>query len=234
MKRPDWYPDELAYAGGEHLDPGYVATYDRKADNDHAEDVAILQAQGLDGTSVVVDLGGGTGTFAEAVAPHCGWVVVVDVSSAMLAALQERVRQLGLANVEVVQAGFLSYEHQGEPADFIYSRNALHHLPDFWKAVALKRAASILKPGGVLRLHDLVYAFDPGDEEAVFEAWFASARQRPEDGWTRPELEEHVRQEYSTFSWLLEPILERAGFDILEAGSRQAKTYGAYLCRKRA
>lgn len=233
MKRPDWYPDELAYAGEEHLDPGYVATYDRKASNDHTEDVQILRSHGLDRESVVVDLGGGTGTFAEAVAPYCGRVVVVDVSSAMLAALENRVRQLGLTNVNVVHAGFLSYEHQGEPADFIYSRNALHHLPDFWKAVALKRAASMLKPGGVLRLHDLVYAFDPGDEEAVFEAWFATARQRPEEGWTRRELEEHVRQEYSTFSWLLEPILERAGFEILESNSRQSKTYSAYLCRRR-
>src|SRR5215475_7731072 len=45
----------------------------------------------------------------------------------------------GLGNVEVLRAGFLSYEHAGPPADFVYSRYALHHLPDFWKAVALAR-----------------------------------------------------------------------------------------------
>ncbi len=28
---------------------------------------------------------------------------------------------------------------RGEPADFVYSRLALHHLPDFWKVVALER-----------------------------------------------------------------------------------------------
>lgn len=233
VTRPDWYPDELAHAGQEHLDAEYVAGYDRKSANDHVEDVEILKAHGLDGTSVVVDFGGGTGTFAEAVAPFAGKVVVVDVSPAMLGALEDRVRQFALTNVQVVHAGFLSYEHQGEPADFVYSRNALHHLPDFWKAVALKRAANMLQPGGILRLHDLVYSFDPGDEEAVFEAWLANARQRPEEGWTRPELEEHIRHEYSTFSWLLEPILERAGFEILEAIHRPANTYSAYTCRKR-
>jgi ubiquinone/menaquinone biosynthesis C-methylase UbiE len=233
MNRSGWYPNEMASAGEEHLDPEYVAIYDRKSANDHSEDVAVLQAHGLGPDTVVVDLGGGTGTFAEAVAPHAARVVVVDVSSAMLAALEARVRELGLTNVEMVHAGFLSYEHQGEPADFIYSRNALHHLPDFWKAVALKRAANMLKPGGILRLHDLVYSFDPGDEETVFEPWLANARQRPDEGWTRPELETHIREEYSTFSWLLEPMLEKAGFEILEATHRSGKTYSAYTCCRR-
>ena len=234
MQRSGWYPDELASAGDEHLDPEYVAMYDRKSATDPSDDVAILQAHGLGPESVVVDLGGGTGTFAQAVAPLCGRVVVVDISPAMLAALQSRIEQYKLANIEVVQAGLLSYEHQGEPADFIYSRNALHHLPDFWKAVALTRMAGMLKPGGVLRLHDLVYAFDPAEAPEVFEAWLGRAQLRPEDGWTRAELETHIREEYSTFNWLLEPMLERAGFEILTANERDSKTYGAYTCRKRA
>lgn len=234
MQRPGWYPDELTNAGEEHLDPEYVAMYDRKSATDPSEDIAILQAHGLGSESVVVDLGGGTGTFAEAIAPLCASVVVVDVSPAMLAALQDRIEQHKLANIEVVQAGLLSYEHQGQPVDFVYSRNTLHHLPDFWKAVALTRMAAMLKPGGVLRLHDLVYAFDPADAPHVFEAWLSRAQVRPEDGWTRAELETHIREEYSTFSWLLEPMLERAGFEILTANERDSKTYGAYTCQKRA
>lgn len=234
MKPPAWYPDELASAGEEHLDPEYVAMYDRKSATDPSDDVAILRAHGLGPESVVIDLGGGTGTFAEAVAPLCGRVVVVDISPAMLAALRTRIEQNRLSNVEVVQAGLLSYEHHGEPADVVYSRNTLHHLPDFWKAVALSRIAGMLKPGGIFRLHDLVYAFDAADAPEIFEAWLSRAQLRPEDGWTRPELETHIREEYSTFSWLLEPMLERAGFEILDANKRDSKTYGAYTCRKRA
>lgn len=41
--------------------------------------------------------------------------------------------------IEAVEGGFLTYEHEGEPVDLVHTRNALHHLPDFWKAVALAR-----------------------------------------------------------------------------------------------
>ncbi len=233
MQRPGWVLDELAHAGDEHLDPAYVAAYDRKAGTDTTEDVTLLRALGLGERSVVVDLGAGTGTFALAVAPFCRRVVAVDVSPAMLAIMREKAERAGLTNLEVVRAGFLSYEHRGAPADFLYSRNALHHLPDFWKALALERVAAMLAPGGVLRLHDLVYSFDPHEAGRTIEAWFAGASARPEDGWTRPELETHVREEYSTFSWLLEPMLERAGFDIREATYRPSRTYAAYTCVKR-
>lgn len=45
------------------------------------------------------------------------------------------------------------------PAD-LYSRYALHHLPDFWKALALLRMARMLRVGGILRLSDVVYRFE--------------------------------------------------------------------------
>lgn len=59
-----------------------------------------------------------------------------------------------------MNAGFLGYAHAGPPADGVYSRNALHQIPDFWKALALHRIARMLRPGGVLRLRDLIYDVD--------------------------------------------------------------------------
>ena len=44
----------------------------------------------------------------------------------------------------MVEAGFLTYEHQGRPADVIYSRYALQHIPDFWKGVTLARLHATL------------------------------------------------------------------------------------------
>jgi SAM-dependent methyltransferase len=225
-----WWPDEIAHAGDEHLDPGYVAGYDRKAGTDPAADLEVLRDLGLDETSTLVDLGAGTGGLALAAARICRHVVAVDVSPAMLAALRARAEELGLGNVEPVRGGFLTYVHRGEPADFVYSRNALHHLPDFWKGIALQCVAGLLRPGGVLRLRDLVYAFEPGEAETVVEAWLTSAAKRAEDGWTRPELEAHVRDEHSTYSWLLAPMLERAGFEIREASFSPSRTYAAYTC----
>jgi len=125
--------EELALAGPEHLDEAYVSGYDRKAGFDPGPDVELLRSLGLGPGSTVVDLGAGTGTFALAVAPYCERVVAVDVSPAMLDALSAKVAEHGATNVECVQAGFLSYEHSGAPPEFVYSRNALHHLPDFWK-----------------------------------------------------------------------------------------------------
>lgn len=230
MTAPCWFPDEVAHAGSEHLDPGYVPGYDRKAGTDPTEDVGLLRDLGLNERHTLVDLGAGTGTFALAAAPFCGRVIAVDVSPVMLARLEQKAGEQGIANIECVLAGFLSYEHRGDPADVVYSRNALHHLPDFWKAIALRRIAGFLKPGGIFRLHDLVYSFDPDAAERVFEAWFEGAASNPEDGWTREELETHVREEFSTFSWLLEPMLERVGFELQHVAYSPAGVYSAYTC----
>jgi SAM-dependent methyltransferase len=226
---PRWFPDELASAGAEHLDPAYVAGYDRKAGFDPSEDVALLHEYGLGEEQTLVDLGAGSGTLALAVAPLCRRVVAVDVSPPMLAFVAEQAQRLGLRNVEFVRSGLLSYEHRGGPADVVYTRNALHHLPDFWKAVALERMAGLLRPGGILRLHDLVFSFDPAEADDAVGAWLAGAATNPAEGWTRAELEAHLRDEYSTFSWLLEPMLERTGFEILDSSNRNG-VYAAYLC----
>jgi ubiquinone/menaquinone biosynthesis C-methylase UbiE len=232
MPRPRWYLDEHANAGQEHLDSAYVAGYDRKAQTDWTGEIALLRELGLDATSTLVDLGAGTGAFALAVAPICRRVVAVDVSPAMLASLREHAARASLRNVECVQQGLLTYEHQGEPADVVYSRNALHHLPDFWKAVALERITAMLKPGGVLRLRDFFFSFAPAEADQVIEAWLAGAAERPAEGWTRAELETHLREEYSTFSWLLEPMLERAGFEIQRFEYSASRVYASYVCVK--
>src|SRR4249919_1701045 len=104
-----WYPNELATAGPEHLDAEYVAGYEQKAGREWQADLALLRDLGLNETSTLVDLGAGTGSLAIAAAPLCRRVVAVDVSPAMLAVLRQRSQQLGLRNLEVVPAGFLSY-----------------------------------------------------------------------------------------------------------------------------
>ena len=231
---PNWWLDEVAHAGSEHLDAAYIAGYDRKAGTDPTADVEVLRNLGLDRTSTLVDLGAGTGGLALAAARICRRVIAVDVSPAMLATLRAKAERMHLLNFELVQGGFLTYKHQGEPADFVYSRNALHHLPDFWKAIALHRVAAILRPDGVLYLRDLVFAFEPAEAGSVIEAWLAGAAVQPEEGWTRSELEQHVREEHSTYDWLLEPMLLHAGFTIREASHSASRTYSAYTCIKMA
>ena len=175
--------DELAFAGAEHLDPGYVEAYDRKARVDVSDDLATLDELGLSADSTLVDLGAGTGTFALAAAAHCRRVVAVDISPAMVDAMRTRAAERGVANVEPVHAGFLSYDHTGPKGG---------------------------SPSGS-RLH-------PSAQRTAA---------------TRGELETHLRQEFSTFSWLLEPILEQAGFEIEQADYGRVGVYAEYVCRKR-
>ena len=221
-----WEYDELAHAGPEHLDPAYVAAYDAKSPTDWSEEIAELLRVGVGATSTVVDLGAGTGAFARSIAPHVARVVAVDVSEAMVAAMR-------LGGVEAVRAGFLSYEHEGDPPDAVTTRNALHHLPDFWKVMALERIARLLRPGGVLLLQDIVYSFEPADASTAFAIWLASAPTDSSKGWTAEQLAEHAREEYSTFTWLLEPMLERAGFEIRTRRPSQNAIYAAYTCIRR-
>ena len=221
-----WWPNECAYAGAEHLDPEYVAAFDRKSPTDWSEIVAALSPLGIDATSTVIDIGAGTGTFALAVQPHVQRVIAVDASPAMVELMCAR-------GIEAVEGGFLTYEHVGRPADLVHSRHALHHLSDFWKAVALDRVAQMLKPGGTLLLQDIVYSFAPSEAAAVLEQWLADAPADAAQGWTAQELAEHIRGEHSTFSWLLEPILDRAGFEITASRYGDNQIYASYTCRRR-
>ncbi|HXH87687.1 MAG TPA: class I SAM-dependent methyltransferase [Gaiellaceae bacterium] len=222
-----WWFDELAHAGSEHLDETYVAAYDTKSPTLWTDEIAQLPRLGIGAGSTIIDIGAGTGAFAVAARPHVARVVAVDVSPTMVALMRDR-------GVEAVEGGFLTYEHEGEPADLVLSRNALHHLPDFWKALALTRVGRLLRPGGVFILEDIVYSFDPKDAGRMIESWLQAAPTDPARGWTAEQLAEHVRTEHSTFSWLLEPMFDRAGFAIENRRYSDNGIYAAYTCRLRS
>jgi ubiquinone/menaquinone biosynthesis C-methylase UbiE len=229
--RRAWFIDELAYVGRENLDADHVERYDGKEDSGAAAEVALLEELGLTRRSLVVEIGAGTGQFTVAVAPRCERVIAVDVSPVMLRRLAGKVAALPAGHVELVNAGFLSYEHAGRPADVVYSRLALHHLPDMWKALALERMRRMLRPGGVLRLADVVFDFAPAEAEERIEAWCATGGDDVAEGWSRAELEEHVRDEHSTFTWLLEPMIERSGFAIERAEHSADGVFAEYVVR---
>ena len=226
MNTAGWYPVEREHTGPEHLDADYVAGYDAKTGLDLEDALGLLRRQGLGADTTLLDLGCGTGLLAAAAASEAGRVVGVDPSRAMLEVARRRSDA-----VEWVEAGFLTYEHEAEPPQLAHSRNALHHLPDFWKGVALSRIHALLAPGGVLVLRDLVYDFEPGDAARRIEDWLADAAPTPAEGWTRAELETHVRHEHSTFAWLQESLLEHAGFEIFERDVRDG-IYATYLARR--
>jgi hypothetical protein len=90
----------------------------------------------------------------------------------------------------------------------------------------------MLRPQGILRLWDVVYHFTADDAEDRIEQWCATGS--TDDGeWSRAELEEHVRDENSTFTWLLEPMMLQAGFEIRDASYSDDGFFAKYLLAAR-
>lgn len=162
----------------------------------------MLRALGHESGSVVVDLGAGTGQFALAAA-----------ESFEPGGRRGRVPHL---------------RAPGPAADVVYSRWALHDLPDFWKSIALQRIRAMLPVGGLLRLSDVVFSFGIDEAEDRVEAWCAALGADDSD-WTREDADEHVRDEHSTYSWLLEPKIEAAGFEIRAAEYSDDRFLAEYL-----
>ena len=226
-----WWPNEIQSAGP-YLTSEDVARYDRKANFDPRSEVELLERLGLNESHAVVDFGSGTGTFAVAIAPLCKTVTAVDIAPEMIEAIQAKARALGLNNVTGVCGGLLSYESEAISTDFIYCRNVLHHLSDFWKTLSLARLYAMLKPGGVLRLRDIAFSVNPENAVSTLEHWFSNASQTSDVGWTRAELEREVREEFFTYTWLLELMLEKVGFTIEEREVSPSGIFAGYACRK--
>ena len=77
----------------------------------------------------------------------------------------------------------------------------------------------------------MVYNFEPADAEDRIEAWCSSGSAPDGGGWTRAELEEHVRDEHSTFSWLLEEMMRRVGFAVERADYSDDGIFAQYVLR---
>lgn len=190
----------------------------------------IMERLGLKADHTVIDLGCGTGAFALSAAHRCRRVFAVDISPAMLEVCSSQARAQGLTNLEIASGGFLTYEHADEPVDVLVSNLALHHLPDFWKAIALHRINGMLIPEGRLYLFDVIFAFPVSTYGEELEKWLETMAASGGEKM-REESMIHISDEYSTFEWIMDGLLQRTGFQI-EKKYREIPGCLAYLCRK--
>lgn len=231
---PAWRYDETRPCGVNY-NSGLLA---RRYDSQHGlfrdykrEAEQIVAALGLDTSAEVIDMGCGTGAFAVHAAPYCRRVYAVDVSKAMLNRACRKARRARVGNIEFCRGGFLTYEHRAQPADAAVSVAALHHLPDFWKLAGLCRLAAMLRPGGRLYLFDVVFSFDVAQYESSIPRFVKTVRaQMGPEGQRESEI--HVRQEYSTCHWIMEGMLQRAGFQVDNIHYRNEFLAG-YLCTRK-
>lgn len=213
---PKWQYNEMKQVGVDYTDVSEVKGYDlrmKKLRNIQKETEEIINGVGLTREQVLLEFGTGTGELAIEVAKQCSKVIAVDVSSTMLEYAKQKAEKQGIANIEYCNAGFLTYEHCGDPLDVVVSQLALHHLPDFWKLVALKRVNSILKKGGKFYLRDTVYSFNVDNYTEYFNTWLDGIRQVAGNELAI-DTEMAISDEFSTCDWIMEGLIKRAGFEI--------------------
>lgn len=233
MDMREWMFDELAFSGTDFTDLKVVQTYDEKHSKfrdykkETEERLGLLK---LGPDSEVIDFGCGTGAFTVNAASLCRKIYAVDVSKMMLEYTAGKAEAAKLKNIEFLEGGMLTYEHKAPPVDAVISSMVLHHLPDFWKQVALKRIHELLKPGGKFFLFDVVFSFDCSEYETLFASWVEDFRKSNGDEFAE-RVARHLSREYSTFSWILEGLLEKAGFKI-ETTIYEKKMLAKYVCAR--
>lgn len=227
-QQPDWQWNEVQHLGTDFADAAEVERYERRMGEFRdlaAEDAAILATLALPPNSNILEIGTGTGHFARAAANAGHRVTAIDVSPAMLQHTENRAKLEGLTNIELHHAGFLTFSTNPATFDAAVSATVLHHLPDFWKAVALQNVRRMLKPGGLFVLRDIVF---PWDSEDYRRPLLAFINAMPEG--MRKATTGHVAKEHSTLDWIMEGLLVRAGFEILQIDPDRAPLI-QYLCK---
>lgn len=215
-KWPPWLFDE-AKACGDHNSKIKARTYDnlhgrfRQFDQEAQQ---IIEHLALTCDHTVLDIGCGTGGFCVHAAPYVKTIYAMDISKAMLRIAKKKAKKLKLDNVHFNQGSLLKFKLT-PPVDAVVCTVMLHHLPDFWKLIALKRLRSVLKPGGCLYLFDVVFSFDPNGYSKHISNWINDLDKR---SWTLAEHAfKHVKYEYSTYAWIMEGLLKQAGFILTKA-----------------
>src|SRR6201999_3666391 len=134
MLSRDWYYNQRGRIG---LDTAVATIYDRHDDSD-IRARAALKTLGVQKGWRVADIGCGNGVLATEAALMGAEGDAIDISPAMLA-LAEVYSRDRRAAVRTQSAGLLSFTYEPNSYDLIVSEFTLHHLPDFWKAVAMSR-----------------------------------------------------------------------------------------------
>jgi putative AdoMet-dependent methyltransferase len=231
-QNPRWYYDELKQVGVDYTDIEEVKVYDlhmQKLRDIESESKSIRELIKIKNNDSVLEIGTGTGELALNISAHCKRVVAIDISKKMIHFARMKAENQNKKNIQFCNAGFLTYDNQSELFDVIITQLALHHLPDYWKMMALKRIYSMLKEDGKLYLRDVVFPSKIQDYDSYFANIIADLK-KSAGNKVAEETEIHIKDEFSTLDWILEGLLKTAGFQIENIQSDGF--IASYLCKK--
>jgi 2-polyprenyl-3-methyl-5-hydroxy-6-metoxy-1,4-benzoquinol methylase len=224
MLARDWYYNERRQIG---LDRAVASIYGRNDDSDLRARAALTMLGVQEGWRVA-DIGCGIGVLATEAALMGANVDAIDISPAMLA-LAKVYASDRRARIRAQPAGLLSFAYEPNSYDLIVSEFTLHHLPDFWKAVAMSRIFAALRPGANFFMRDIVFVSMPDGSERDVGEWADFNINNHE--FERDSVVTHMRDEYSTFGWVIERMLTEVGFTLVSA-DYHAPLHGTYLLQK--
>ncbi|MDP4182805.1 MAG: class I SAM-dependent methyltransferase, partial [Bacillota bacterium] len=157
-----WIYNEYKHCGVDYSSKEQADKYDEQHQSfrDYEKEFSsMIDFLGLKNTNElsVIDLGCGTGATSIYATEIFKKVYGIDVSDVMINQAKKKLNNKNINNIEFTNAGFLSYAHKAEPVDLLITKAAFHHLPDFWKQIALLKMNKMIKIGGILYIHDVVF-----------------------------------------------------------------------------
>ncbi|NLN43156.1 MAG: class I SAM-dependent methyltransferase [Methanosarcina sp.] len=231
-QHPRWYYNEFKQTGIDYTDLKEVQAYDlrmQKLRDIENEANSIRKLLNIKNTDAVLEIGTGTGELALKLSAHCRKVVAIDVSKTMINFAKVKAENLKEAKIQFHNAGFLTYDNCDEPFDAVVTQLALHHLPDYWKMMALRRVYRMLKEGGKFYLRDVVFPSMIQDYDSYFDEIITQLKKSVGNEIAK-ETETHIREEFSTLDWIMEGLLKSVGFHIESVKSDGFMA--CYLCKK--
>ena len=213
----EWYYNEFKQTGVNFENEDEVKQYDekyKKVRNLDLEAESISTAVGLKPDSIILEIGTGTGEIATRLSKQCKKVYACDVSETMLNYASNKAKNYGLKNIEFIHSGFLNYEIEPESCDAVITQLALHHLPDFWKSVALNRINNTLKEGGRLYLLDSILSFETLRYDESISNVIDLAKKTVGERLAS-EIIVNIRDEFPTYDWIIEGLIKKNGMKII-------------------
>ena len=216
MRNYNFQYDEFKQAGADHSVVERAKVYDSKMEmfRNYKKEASMLQELlGIQPNHRFLDIGAGTGALTLELSSFCREIVSIDVSTEMLSILEKKVVNRNISNIKTVKSGFLTFQSELMSFDYIISNAVLHHLPDFWKLVALQNVRKYLNRDGIFYLSDVVLSFIPDDYEDEINSFLSKLENQTDNEFVKDGIL-HFKEEFSTYDWILDSIIERAGFRI--------------------
>lgn len=210
----EWRYDESVQVGKDYSSNDEVSVYEEthsKFRDLIQESNELLDVLSVNAGHSLIDFGCGTGVLAIQAALRGMNVFAVDISQNMLAYAEKKALEKNIQSISFINSGFLNYIHSSGAVDYIITSFSLHHLPDFWKGVALKRMYNMLNSLGILYIQDIVIS----EENCINNInSFIQSQEELGGEFLKIDAIEHFRDEFSTYDWVLDGMLERTGLKI--------------------